>query len=512
MFPLFLMLALMMMSRTQARLALSLHAGRAQHAQFAAESALARSIAQIRKRLDSTEAVAVDFSEQASSGRLHFDASQPHASVNNRTDAPVELPGSNPVRYVYPNQIHLVAVGRCGPVEVVKEVRLSQPAFPYVIYSSGRFHSSGGLLLGAVKPGVDIHAVADETDLLPAEMLANSSDASALVLEGTSTVVGSPKSVGGVTVGRDVRVLQGEARSGERAQDPPTVDIASYDPAGRAGLQTLSQATYSVREPMSGLVRFSGPKLTFSQGLELSGGMLFVDGDLEIGAGGIRGQGAVVCTGNVTILGGSDFASDSKSAVVAGGNVTLQGSGQDSAFYQGLLYSGGDEGLKVSRVTLLGAAVAGNPSGATVDVSNARVVFDREATRISEEIGFSGNVYPPRGFEVRGSGAGGGAGGFLRLKPINGQTPTPAQLVAAGAPPLTAGYFELVDASGNSVEGNVQTAFTQWSNSPGQGVDRMNTVLAGVQPDDPLLPGGKFNFDLNRFVKEADRLRMIWRN
>lgn len=509
---LFVVLTSLMFSQALRRVYYSRHADYAQRARWAAEAALARTVARLRKSSAFVSAVSVRYED--CSALVHFDAKEPYASLNNLSGGPgggessKPLPGSSML--VFRDQAHLVSVGECHGVQIVTQIRLSKPPWPFAIYSSGAFHSDN-LLLGSVRPGTDVHHF-DESDLLPAELLANSAEVEALVLEGNSTVVGNAKTPGTAIKGRNVKVLQGDVFSGVRGQDPPVLDLAKYDPATHTGVQTLSQSNYTVREPMSGLVRSSN-SLTFQQGLELKGGLVFVDGDVTIEAGGIRGQGLLVATGKVSIKGGSDFAADSRCAVLAGGDLVLKGGGQDNAYFQGLLMANGSGGIDVSGVTLMGAAVAAAPSGAKVAVKDSRFLYDDKATHVSGEVGFPAGVYPPGGFAV--GGAGGSGGGFLRLKPVTlpgtpPQTvtsPTPATFVAAGVGALTENQFELVDAQGNPIDG-VGEAFSA-NDTP---IAKMNTAIASVKPDDPLLPGGKFDFDLNRFVNVEDQLRIIWRN
>ncbi len=166
-------------------------------------------------------------------------------------------------------------------------------------------------------------------------------------------------------------------------------------------------------------------------------------------------------------------------------------------------------------VTLLGAAVAAGPSEARVARKDGRVVFDEKATRVTGgEVGF-GDAYPWGGFPSGGE-AQGNNGGFLRLKPVilpgppprTVTEPGPATFAAAGIETLEKEHFELVDASGSPVAGNVDAAFDGVSVE----ISQMSGVIASVDSDDPLTPGGQLEFDLNRFMQTADRLRIVWRD
>lgn len=342
---------------------------------------------------------------------------------------------------------------------------------------------------------------------------ANGVSADALVLRGEALIVGNANTPGGAQTDTSVQFLRGGSlRTGAKPEQLPVVDIAKFDPSSRAGVQTLPDASYADLKAIEGLSRHTGP-VTFSKGLRLNG-MLYVDGDVVIDSGGITGSGALVCTGKVTIRGGSDFVADSRCAVLAGGDLSVSGTGQDASYYQGLLYSAGSGGINVKGITLLGAAVASAPSGAKVEVKDARVVFDSKATHLSTEVGFPADVYPPGGFPSQG-GLGQGSG-FLRLKPLTlagpptrtVSQPTPATFAAARVTTLDDDNFELVDAQGNPVQGDVGQALNVYLGP----LSKMNDVLTAANPNDPLTPEGKFDFDLNRFVKVADRLRIVWRD
>ena len=426
-------------------------------------------------------------------------------------DTSVALP-SDPRYQVYAGQIHLVAVAECQGTFLRKRVRLSIPPFPFVLASSGSFQTSGSLLLGALKPGLDVRGNWNEDDLSPAQVVANGVSSDALLLRGDALIVGNATTPGSVQQDPSVRFLRGGAAvGGAKAEKLPVVELSRYDPASRAGVQTLPEASYPTLKAVEGLSRRSG-SVTFAHGLRLNG-LLYVDGDVVIESGGLTGSGALVCTGKVTIRGASDFVADSRCAVVAGGDVSVTGTGSESSYYQGLLYSAGSGGISVEGVTLLGAAVASGPSEARVALKDARVVFDEKATKVTGgEVGF-GDAYPRGGFPSLGLG---GSRAHLRLKPVilpgppprTVTEPGPADFVAAGVAELWPQHFQLVDASGSPVAGNVDDAF----GVAFERIHEMNSVIASVKLDDPLTPGGQFEFDLNRFVQTADRLKIVWRD
>lgn len=524
----FLLLAALIYAPAMMRVGTSKHLHRQSTARLTAEAALATAISQLVNdstfgQNPTTPPVTVEYED--SRAIVFFtppsEELQRKYGVDPERDRSLNLFGKDTsaalpsdARYqVYAGQIHLVAVAECQGTFLRKRARLTLPPFPFCIASSGSFSTSGSLLLGSVKPGLDVRGQFSEDDLLPAEVVANGTSTEALVLQGEALIVGNATTPApSAEVSPTVRFLRGgQARTGAKAESLPIVDLARYDPASRSGVQTVPEAHYPNLKAVEGLSRRSG-SVTFAQGLRLNG-LLYVDGDVVIESGGLTGSGALVCTGKVTIRGGSDFVADSRCAVVAGGDVALSGTGRDSSYYQGLLYSAGSGGISVEGVTLLGAAVASAPGGARVAVKDARVVYDPKATRVtSGEVGF-GAAYPPGGFQTRAFGTG---TIYLRLKPVTlpgpppqvVANPTPATFAAVGVSSLTADDFELVDAQGRPVAGDVADAFRVADEK----IALMNGLIAAANSNEPLLSGGKFDFDLNRFMNTADRLRIVWRD
>ena len=139
---------------------------------------------------------------------------------------------------------------------------------------------------------------------LPADLLANSTDDEAIVLGSDSTILGDVETPGKVKLNGNVSTIkvEGEIRSGTRPAQLPELRAADYDPAasGRSydDLNSLTDPGQTV--VLTGAGRREGD-LTISSGLELQGSHLFVDGDLTI-RGGLKGNGVLVCTGNVLSL------------------------------------------------------------------------------------------------------------------------------------------------------------------------------------------------------------------
>ena len=127
--------------------------------------------------------------------------------------------------------------------------------------------------------------------------------------------------------------------------------------------------------------------MTLNKGLELNGGVLYVDGDLAI-SGGVDGYGAVFCTGSMRVSGGGTLATDSLCALVAGGGLSISGAGADKTQFRGLVYSAG--ALNVSDITVVGSLVGSSASGAPMTVVRSNLLFDPKAVVMDLDLQWSG--------------------------------------------------------------------------------------------------------------------------
>lgn len=260
---------------------------------------------------------------------------------------------------------------------------IGKSPFPYVVASSGDFRSNGPLLLGALKSLEDLKDGLDPSDLVKGALLSNQ----ALSINGPADVIGDLKThtrANLVGVNRNGK-LEEEADQ----EEIPKIKLSDYDPAGKPEIIEYPAArppSPTIKLELSGLARVSG-NVVLNKGLLLNGGVLYVDGDLTI-QDGVNGYGAVFCTGSLSVTGGSDLGSDSLCALVAGDGLTLKGSGAASTQFRGLVYSGG--ALKVSDVTVVGSLVGNSPSGATMTVDRANLVYDPKGVDLSFDLQFSG--------------------------------------------------------------------------------------------------------------------------
>ena len=255
------------------------------------------------------------------------------------------------------DSVHIVALGESGGVVRTVEVVLRVPSFPWAVAAGGTVETRRGVLIGALPEGV--WPPPPESELLPADLLANSGDDEAVVLGSDSTILGDVDTPGKVKLSGDPSTIkvEGEIHAGTRPAQLPELKASDYDPAdsGRSYDDLNSLADQGQTVVLTGAARREGD-LTLNSGLELQGSHLFVDGDLVV-RGGLKGSGVIVCTGNVEIDSGLTLDGATEVAVVADGRVVLKGGGKASSTVRGLFYAG--QGLEAQEMTLVGTLLAG---------------------------------------------------------------------------------------------------------------------------------------------------------
>lgn len=360
-------------SVSTARLAMAGRSRGEAQATYAAESAIARATAAFLEdrtpsRAQQPADTVIEDREAGWSARLTWKPDQGLPYSTNLWDTDESKTGWD--GYAVPKRsLHLVAVGRCRGVERVVQTVLHIPPFPYVIASSGTVNSDGGLLVTGVADAKDV-AIKDGVVTIPQEketaghVASNGTGDPALLLGPDTEVTGDVRAAGEITLDPGA-VVRGEVRPKVDPIGIPKLDIDSYDPAGRPGVQHLDNeeypnSTYTDRLKLEGFVRRAGNLEVTSKGLELKGAVLFVDGDLEV-RGPIEGKGALIVTGDCTLHGGAKLSTDNEAALVVGGDVEIQGDGRQSTFV-GLVYTEGN--FTAEDITLVGAFVANNVSSA----------------------------------------------------------------------------------------------------------------------------------------------------
>ena len=314
-------------------------------------------------------------------------------STNNRTEGPVIGVGGI---QVLGESFHLVATAKVKNCTSVMEAIISVPQFPFSVAADGEIRSDGGLLVASVRPGVpyDLNYPLHEDDLRPGHLVSNSKvgDA-AIVLSGENKIYGDLQSSSGVTLETETAVF-GEVRTNAADEQLPRLNVEDYDPDPdedpiepnmvNSGAGTLEVEGYNK----------SAANLTVDNGIVLSGGVLYVEGDLLVSAGGVSGKGAVIATGNVTIYGDGEATSDNQAAIIAGGNVVIKGSSSEKAKFAGLIYTEGQ--LDAENLRLAGVFVAAGDNS-SVEFTNTEVYEDPSKSSIKIE---DAGPTTPAGFQL----------------------------------------------------------------------------------------------------------------
>lgn len=326
-------------------------------------------------------------------GRISFnqdraaDWNVPYSTNNRQTE---EWSQGDLGREVPPEGVHLVAIGHAGGTTKRLETVLHIPDFPYALASAGPIASDGSLFIGGLEDLSNAFPEIDENELEPADLASNASGP-AINLDGEARIHGNVQAVGSISLGEEVNI-EGEIRP---SSDPITVaelNLAEIRPerslplAGREGLNLDG----------SHHVNGGGPT-TLTGGLTLNDGILYVDGDLEI-RGGLEGRGAILVDGSLHIRGGAALSTDNQVAVVAKGDVTIEQTSSRSSYFQGMVYTEGD--FTASDTTLLGSFVANRPGdalnpGSQLSLHNASVVHIPEFSSFetqAKDIVFSLNL------------------------------------------------------------------------------------------------------------------------
>ncbi len=281
-------------------------------------------------------------------------------------------------RVVPANSVHLVARGYSGDVVRQVETVLSVPSFPWALAANGEVVIRDGAVVGSLPAGVWPPNLAD---MEPADLVSNSTSATAIQLGSGSRVLGDVETPGRVVLADDSVQVDGVIREAAEPQNLPEMKAEDFDPAvldiaydDLTG-STLSSVTTSADGAsrtgfaISGAARHEGA-LQIDQDVELSGGVLYVDGDLTVN-GNIQGSGIVIANGDITVSSGVTLEGATKVAIVSAGRVTLRGVGPTSSSIRGLFYA--QEGLSAEEITVVGALIAAGPD-AGVELVNSRAV------------------------------------------------------------------------------------------------------------------------------------------
>ena len=268
------------------------------------------------------------------------------------------------------------------------------PPLPYSLGAAGKLRTGGNTLIGGVENAAALADGLQDDDLVEGGVVANGIakppkegevPAPPMILESGVKVVGNAQSAGAIEDHGAV-IEKGEKKPFADKQELPKISIADYDPKDREGVVSRTETSVTTGGPIYGFQRF-GQSVTFKEEVDLNGALLFIDGDVTLEKP-LKGTGALVATGKVTLLGGADMKADSLAAVLAGKDLTINGSRSGNAIasnFMGLLYTEGN--LSLSNTRTVGAAVAGGVDaegeGSTMSIQDSEVLSAPEGLDVA---------------------------------------------------------------------------------------------------------------------------------
>lgn len=281
------------------------------------------------------------------------------------------------------NAVFLSAVGYCQGTYRRVEAVIYIPKFPFAVASSGAI-SGTGLQITSLKPGGD---PANKSDWAPASVATNSNAGeNAVDFSGGNIVLnGDLQSHSGATLGTNTSIT-GSERLNSGTQTLPALTISNYDTAGKTGLHTLPNVIGSTT--LTGYNRRQGD-LVAANGLNLNGGVLFVNGNLSV-SGGLSGSGAVIVNGTTNIQGSTVFSGTNKVSILSHDSLTIQGQSPASpSQISGIIYS--DKSITASYAQLRGTVIANDPSGSNgkIGITQSQLIQDNTLTDVSVTVSSS---------------------------------------------------------------------------------------------------------------------------
>ena len=355
-----------------------------QHARNLAESAISVTIEKILKAegdypRPGQDTVLVNFPDLGSDafGVTSFNATIASQrgmtqSLNNlKKDTPVNSPGG---RVVPKESVHIVALGSCRGVERRMEAILHIPIFQSAISAEAALDAQGPMLVASADSSTDddvlTHPENYLSQLLPAHVTTNQDG----VLGQDVLITGFCQAAGAIDIGSSNATVKGGIRPQDGRSEVPVLDVQDLDPALLGRTHGLENPSPGVFRADGGLIKMNnsvvGNELILPNGVNKSGAIVFVDGDIHVKE--IRGVGAVVATGNISVTNSTNLSTDGTVAMLSGGNLSLAGQQEGAdAIIKGIAYAG--KSLAINNVTLVGTMVqAGSGAGdrLTVEKSN----------------------------------------------------------------------------------------------------------------------------------------------
>ena len=292
------------------------------------------------------------------------------------------------------HECQIVAESHYRSKTVIAYCIVTGPPLPYSLGAAGKLRTGGNTLIGGVENAAALADGLQDDDLVEGGVVANGIarppkegevPQPPMILESGVKVVGNAQSAGAIEDHGAV-IEKGEKKPFADKQELPKISIADYDPKDREGVVTRTETSVTTGGPIYGFQRF-GQSVTFKEEVDLNGALLFIDGDVTLEKP-LKGTGALVATGKVTLLGGADMKADSLAAVLAGDDLTINGSRSGNAVtsnFMGLLYTEGN--LSLSNTRTVGAAVAGGVDaegeGSTMTIQDSEVLSAPEGIDVA---------------------------------------------------------------------------------------------------------------------------------
>lgn len=245
-------------------------------------------------------------------------------------------------RQVPADCVHVISTGVCRGQTRTVEAVIRKPPAPFGLGTSGSIRSASSLVVKGSSGG----AVTDDR---PGHIVANAPEG--LVIDGANTYIsGFAKSCGPISIAQPAEV-KGGLRPNASTTELPEISIDALNPQAQTGVVNMLDSTYGAAT--LDIMYYCGHDLAFTGQVTMKDSFLFVNGNLQI-SGGVKGKGAIVVTGDVTIDGGVALSSanDMEVALIAKGMITLRGG---SNAFRGLVYSG--KGAEVKNMTVIGTTV-----------------------------------------------------------------------------------------------------------------------------------------------------------
>ncbi|MBS2037209.1 hypothetical protein JST97_19635 [bacterium] len=510
-----------------------------------ADSALHQGLAQLmlhpewgQDRLPSISISGVVGMPEGSRAELTFasSAGTPYSTNNLAGNQPSGWNGTA----VPANRTHLVARGWCRGLERRVEMMVYRPRFPRAVACDGPVELHGSLV-AAVK---DLHQVVDasgnvnldENNLSSGDVLSNDQQ----FLREQSRVKGSAQAKVAV-VTEDQSVVEGEVLAPAEPANIPHFRLADFDPQGDPDTLFVQRPAGSFSGlNMTGITRFQSGGVTVNGDLSLDNAVVYVDGNLRV-TGSLQGVGGVIVNGQTEVGGAVRLTSSDNVALLSQGDIRLRGDGQESSFFQGLLLTQG--ALSADRLTIVGSAIATQ----RIWISRCRMVYSEPAQlapifrKVVLAIDRSGTLaaaqspldtskgYPVsviRGKHVSDALSGGyswSKPGVLTVEKVDGRFRYTYQQIHHSLGLQTYGPDEdrarfvstvrdMIASEWRYHAGPLAGGFSGVLTHTEQGLNHsLDEALATrIAPDDQVVQG---NFDLspNRFLSEAEQLRVLYR-